>query len=112
MYPRALEPFLQINWLRQDLLAALAHRLPENHHRDIFDLLDDDLSPAGMGLTDEHLDYLIALIRPALEDVSIERGWEIIEDTLLWELGSAEERLEQQRHPNQFTLPPQPRPPS
>lgn len=94
------EIWASIRWSYQDLMAALALRMPEHEGQDSFDLLDEPLDPEDVGMDEERLRDLAEDIRGVLEDLSISRGWDIIEDSLSWHLGFADERIERGEHPN------------
>lgn len=96
------DTFLTIYWTRRDVLIQLARRLPESEGRDTFDLIvaGEPLTPERVGVTVSQLDNLEDAIESVLEDMSVARGWEIIEEALSYHLGYPDERIARGEHPN------------
>jgi hypothetical protein len=94
------EVFLAIRWSLQDVLVALAMRLPDFEDKDTFDLLDEHLTPEVVGVSPDELRELAGGMTAVLEDISVQRGWDVIEESLCWQLGYPSQRAEKGQHPN------------
>ena len=93
IHPPPSDTFVAIYWTRDDLLGALARRAD-------YDFSEEPMTAASVGVTDSRLDDRERSIAGILEDISIECGWEVIEESLDWRLGTVDERRERGEHPN------------
>ena len=89
-----------IYWTHRDLLVSLAGRLAEFEGSDSFDLLDKELTPSAVGVTQSELEEIADEVSGVLEDMSITKGWEILDGTLDYLFDAAWIRVEAGEHPN------------
>ena len=94
------ETFLSIGWALGDIVIALAARLPEYEGWNTLDLLQERLTPEVVGVSDDEVRMLAEKIRWVLREISISRGWEVIEESLNCYLGYTSAREARGEHPN------------
>ena len=87
--PPPNDAFLAIYWTLRDLRIALARRIPEFEGHDFMDLLGEELSDEQVGYSADEVEGLANTISRVLEDISVSRGWEVIEDSINFHLGFA-----------------------
>lgn len=100
IHPPPADTFVAVYWTRDDLLGALARRVVEFEDDDRLYRTEEPLTAASVGVTESQLEDLERSVTNVLENMSIECGWEVIEEFLDWHLGSVFESRERGEHPN------------